>query len=231
MATPYEQKSTAVINICLGFFCKEMSRFCTLFLCIKIYFADWDFFCIFAKDNACKNVSNRTYSTNKKTLQTIYLMKKLNIYLDTSVISHLDAPDTPEKMSETLELWEMLKTRSDVKIVISELTLHELNRCQQPKLRFLLEKINEFDYLFLEISEDDKKLADHYLDNAVLTKKSIDDLTHIAVATLNDCRYILSWNFKHFVNPKTIHAVWAINKMRNLPEIEIVSPSMMLGGF
>ena len=158
-------------------------------------------------------------------------MKKVKLYLDTSVISHLDAPDTPEKMADTTELWEDLKSRSNIVIVISELTLLELNKCQQPKLQFLLEKLNEFDYLFLEISEDDKKLADHYLKNAVLSEKNIDDLLHIAVATLNDCRYILSWNFKHFVNPKTIHAVWATNKMINLPEINIVSPSMMLGGF
>jgi len=29
------------------------------------------------------------------------------------VISHLDAPDTPEKMTDTLKLWEDLKSRSD----------------------------------------------------------------------------------------------------------------------
>jgi len=158
-------------------------------------------------------------------------MRKLKLYLDTSVISHLQAPDTPEKMAETLELWEVLKIRSDVQIVVSELTLRELNKCQQPKLSFLLEKLNELDYLLLDIHKEDRDLADYYLENAVLTEKSIDDLLHIAIATLNDCRYILSWNFKHFVNPKTINAVWAINKMKNLPEINIVSPSMMLGGF
>ena len=158
-------------------------------------------------------------------------MKKLKLYLDTSVISHLSAPDTPEKMADTLAMWENFKSRSDIEIVISELTLRELNNCQQPKLQFLLDKLNEFDFLFLEISEEDKNLAEMYLKNAILTEKSIDDLVHIAVATLNNCRYIISWNFKHFVNPKTIHAVWAINKMINLPEIDIVSPPMMLGGF
>ena len=158
-------------------------------------------------------------------------MRKLKLYLDTSVISHLDAPHKPNETVETLALWEYLKTRVDVEIVISELTLRELNRCSQPKLQFVLEKLNEFDYLLLEVSEDDRNLANHYLGNAVLTEKSIDDLTHIAIATLNDCRYILSWNFKHFVNPKTVNAVYAINRMKNLPGISIVSPSMMLGGF
>jgi len=158
-------------------------------------------------------------------------MKKLKIYLDTSVISHLDAPETPEKMADTLAFWEDLKSRADVDIVISELTLRELNKCHQPKLHFLLQKLSEFDYLLLDISEDDISLANYYLHHDVLSEKSLDDLIHIAAATLNNCRYILSWNFKHFVNPKTIHAVLAINKMKYLPEIEIVSPSMMLGGF
>jgi len=53
------------------------------------------------------------------------MLKKLKLYLDTSVISHLDAPDTPEKMADTLALWEDLKFRPDIKIVISELTLRE----------------------------------------------------------------------------------------------------------
>lgn len=36
-------------------------------------------------------------------------MKKLKIYLDTSVISHLKADDVPEKMARTLELWEFIE--------------------------------------------------------------------------------------------------------------------------
>jgi len=33
-------------------------------------------------------------------------MKKLKIYIDTSVISHLDQHDAPEKMADTLAFWE-----------------------------------------------------------------------------------------------------------------------------
>lgn len=36
-------------------------------------------------------------------------MVKLKIYLDTSVISHLQQEDVPEKMQETRELWEQFK--------------------------------------------------------------------------------------------------------------------------
>jgi hypothetical protein len=37
-------------------------------------------------------------------------MKKLRIYLDTSVVSHLKHEDTPDKMNDTVELWDSSRT-------------------------------------------------------------------------------------------------------------------------
>lgn len=158
-------------------------------------------------------------------------MRKIRLYLDTSVISHLQAPDTPEKMAETILFWDEVLAREDVLVLISELTIRELSYCDEPKRSYLFQKLIAIPYLFIEIKADDLQLAHNYLENKVLSLKSFDDLTHIAVATLNDCLYIVSWNFKHFVNPKTINTVNSLNKMNNLHEISIVSPSMMSGGF
>lgn len=158
-------------------------------------------------------------------------MIKLKVYLDTSVISHLQQEDVPEKMQETLALWEQFKEREDVEVVISDLVIREISQCSEPKLSFLLSKLSELNYTMVELSEEEQSLADTYLQNGVLKEKSLDDLTHIAIATLNNCRYIISWNFKHFVNPKTIKAVNAINLSHNLSQVDIFPPSMMLGGF
>ena len=158
-------------------------------------------------------------------------MRKLRVYLDTSVISHLQQEDVTEKMRETLELWEQFKERQDIEVVISDLVIREISKCSEPKLSFLLGELARLDYTLVNVTEDEKGLADIYLQNGVLREKSLDDLTHIAIATLNDCRYIVSWNFKHFVNPKTIKAVNATNLSLNLSQVDIYSPSMMLGGF
>lgn len=158
-------------------------------------------------------------------------MRRLKVYLDTSIISHLQQEDVPEKMRETRELWEQFKNRENTEIVISDLVLLELSRCIEEKHAFLLNELAQLDYSFVELSDDERSLASIYLQNGVLKEKSLDDLAHIAIATLNECRYIVSWNFKHFVNPKTIKAVNSINISLNLPQIDIFSPSMMLGGF
>ena len=158
-------------------------------------------------------------------------MRKLKVYLDTSVISHLQQEDVPEKMQETLELWEQFKERNDVSVVISDLVIREISQCMEPKRSFLLGKLAQLDYTMTQTTDEERRLSNIYLQNGVLKEKSLDDLTHIAIATLNDCRYIISWNFKHFVNPKTIKAVNAINLSLNLSQVDIYSPSMMLGGF
>ena len=158
-------------------------------------------------------------------------MRKLKIYLDTSVISHLQQEDVPEKMQETRELWEQFKNREDIEIIISNLVLLELSHCKESKHTFLLNELAQLDYTLVESTNEERSLADIYLQNGVLRQKSIDDLTHIATATLNGCSYIVSWNFKHFVNPKTINAVNAINLSLHLSQINIFSPDMMLGGF
>lgn len=161
----------------------------------------------------------------------LFIMRKLKIYLDTSVISHLQQEDVPEKMRETLELWEQFKTRNDIEIVISDLVLREIYQCKEPKRSFLFTEMSQLYYTFIKITDEEKDLANTYLHSGVLKEKSIDDLIHIATATLNECRYIVSWNFKHFVNPKTINAVNTINLSLHLSQISIFSPSMMLGGF
>ncbi len=137
----------------------------------------------------------------------------------------------PEKMQETRELWEQFKNRKDVEIIISDLVLLELSRCKESKHAFLLNELAQLDYTFVKSTDEERNLARIYLQNGVLRQKSMDDLTHIAAAVLNECRYIVSWNFKHFVNPKTINTVNAVNLSLHLSQVAIFSPSIMLGGF
>ena len=59
-------------------------------------------------------------------------MRKLKVYLDTSVISHLLQEDVPEKMSDTRKLWEMFKA-GKYDVYLSTVTLREIEECPEPK--------------------------------------------------------------------------------------------------
>jgi hypothetical protein len=83
-------------------------------------------------------------------------------------------------------------------------------------------------YTRVPITPQQDELAQKYLQHNVLRKKSLDDLTHIACSVINNCDYIVSWNFQHFVNIKTINKVNAVNLLLGLREVKIVSPPMLL---
>jgi len=151
------------------------------------------------------------------------------IYLDTSVISHLSANDTPDKMNDTLKLWSLLKTGKFI-AVISTLTMFELNQCPEPKKSWLLDFLSEIEYERIQENPDSLNLAEQYLKFGLLTEKSRDDCRHIAIATIAGCDYIISWNFKHFVNVRTIEKVQAINKLLFYNHVEIWPPTMIIEG-
>ena len=52
-------------------------------------------------------------------------MRKLKVYLDTSVISYLVQEDVPEKMADTRTLWEMFKDKK-YDVYLSAVTLREI---------------------------------------------------------------------------------------------------------
>ena len=54
-------------------------------------------------------------------------------------------------------------------------------------------------------------LRDAYLQGEVVTQKYADDALHVAQATLARADVIVSWNFRHLVNPARIRDFNGIN--------------------
>ena len=154
-------------------------------------------------------------------------MKKLKIYLDSSVISYLDAPDTPDKMADTKLFWKDLM-RGKYDVFLSPVVVSEIERTREPKLSFMLEQLKALDFKLLAPSGEVTALAEEYLRRGVLTPKSLDDCMHIAYGVIYQCDIIVSWNFKHLVNYQTIDRVRIVNAINRYKEISIVSPNMMI---
>ena len=68
-------------------------------------------------------------------------------------------------------------------------------------------------------------LRDAYLQSGIVTAKYADDALHVAQATLARADVIVSWNFKHLVNPLRIRKFNGINLMQNYGLIVVMTPS------
>lgn len=154
-------------------------------------------------------------------------MKPLRVYLDTSVISHLKQDDVPEKMAETQRLWNMFRERK-YKAVVSDIAIQEIDDCPEPKRTILYSYLNEIDYELITATEEILELAGKFIDFGVLRQKSLDDCMHIAAAIVYNCDIILSWNFKHIVNYKTIRGVKVVTTAEGYKDVLIYPPNVLL---
>lgn len=156
-------------------------------------------------------------------------MRKMKIYLDTSVIRHLDAPDTPEKQADTLRLWEDIKN-GEYEVVLSNVTILEIEDCPEPKRTVLEEYLELVSYSLVIVDEQAMLIAEKFIDFGILRQKSFDDCQHIAAAIVSRCDAIISWNFKHIVNHKTMAGVKAITALEGYNDLMIYTPSILIGG-
>ena len=154
-------------------------------------------------------------------------MRKQKIYLDTSVVSYLHQEDAPEKMKDTLKLWEILK-KGRYEVCISNIVMNEIQECSEEKLHRLLDYLNQIDYTMVKADEDTVELAGKFIDFGILRQKSFDDCQHIAAAILAGCDIISSWNFKHIVNVKTARGVKTITTLEGYKDLMIYPPSALL---
>lgn len=143
------------------------------------------------------------------------------------MVSYLHQEDAPEKMRDTLKLWEILK-KGRYEVCISNIVMNEIQECSEEKLRMLLDYLNQINYTMVKADKDTVELAGKFIDFGILRQKSFDDCQHIAAAILAGCDIITSWNFKYIVNVKTARGVRTITTLEGYKDLLIYPPSALL---
>jgi predicted nucleic acid-binding protein len=155
-------------------------------------------------------------------------MRKLKLYLETSVWNFLFADDVPEKMESTKQFFEEIG-KGEYEIYISELTLVEIKRTKDERKREkLVEPVTKYSPIELPRSEEVNKLAARYINAKIIPEKYEEDAVHVACSVVNDMDVIVSWNMQHIVRLKTKLGVNGINRMEGYKEIEICTPEEIL---
>ncbi|MCL1885906.1 MAG: PIN domain-containing protein [Dehalococcoidia bacterium] len=153
-------------------------------------------------------------------------MKK-KLYLDTSVISHLYAPDKPDWMAITLQLWEQIQAE-EFDIVLSEIVFSELRKCREPKLSYVMSFLEKIPYTMVEPDDRTIEIAKKFIGFGVLTERDFNDCRHIASALMAGCDIIVSWNLNHMVNVKTIDGARAIAALEGFRDVLIYAPYVLI---
>jgi predicted nucleic acid-binding protein len=151
-------------------------------------------------------------------------MRKLRLYLETSVWNFYFADDAPEKRDVTKEFFENIK-QGQYDIFISQTVLDEIDRANEPKRQQLMQLIKSHQPQELDITQEITDLSKEYIFQGVIPEKKGEDALHVATSTIYEVDALVSWNNRHLANLLKMEKINAINlKEGYTKHLEIITP-------
>lgn len=90
-----------------------------------------------------------------------------------------------------------------------------------------LEILSEFD--LLDITDDVTDLAYAILDTSVIPQKTATDAAHIAIATVHNIQFLLTWNCTHLANAEISIEIKSVCKSKGYECPIICTPEELMG--
>jgi predicted nucleic acid-binding protein len=150
-------------------------------------------------------------------------VKPMRVYIDTSVFGgYFDDAFEGASRGFLLAIWDGRATA-----LLSETLLRELEEAPQ-EVKDLLSRTLRGESERLEVTEETVELQDAYLTAGVVPRKYADDALHVALATIARAHVIVSWNFKHLVNPISIRAFNGVNLIQGYGPVVIMTPTDLI---
>jgi predicted nucleic acid-binding protein len=132
-------------------------------------------------------------------------------------------------MADTHKLWERIKA-GEYEVVISDVVIGEIEQCGDTKRDTLFSYLAEIQYSIVTVDDRALEIAGRFVDLGILRQKNFNDCRHIAAAIVSGCNMIVSWNFKHMVNHKTVMGAKAVTALEGYDDILIYAPPSLIGG-
>ena len=147
------------------------------------------------------------------------MLRKLRVYVDTSVIGGCLDPEFAEAS------WELVESARSGKVIllVSDVLVEELRRAPS-EVKDVLEELPDYCLERVFSTEESSRLRDCYLSAGIVGPSSSSDAHHVALATLAAADLMVSWNFKHIVQYAKIRGFSGVNLIEGYSPIEIRSP-------
>ena len=150
-------------------------------------------------------------------------MKTQKIYIDTSVFGgYFD-----EEFEEYTRLLFERIYDGDFTVIYSDVTERELVYAPL-QVKELASGLPQSCVDYIELTDEVVDLARLYIEEKVVGKTSFDDCLHIAIATIQEADFLVSWNFKHIVNVERIRGYNYVNIKNGYRIVDIRSPRELI---
>jgi predicted nucleic acid-binding protein len=146
----------------------------------------------------------------------------IRAYIETTIFNRF-CDENREYVAETRVFFDKIREEK-IDAYTSTYVIDELEKAPSPKKEEMLKLISDYDIEVLESNDKAFDLADLYVKNNIIPKKSRVDGVHIAMAALNNMDCIVSLNFKHINKLKTKQQTEIIHNMLDYSNPVICTP-------
>lgn len=151
-----------------------------------------------------------------------------SVYIDTSVVScltHRPARDllTAARQIETIEWWTVQAPHFE--LFRSDVAFNEAGQGNEDAASHHIEVLREMTVLTL--TDDASDLARALISGGAIPEGGEDAAGHIAVATVNNIDYILTWNFAHMANTVCMPIISEVCEQQGFSSPIITTPRQL----
>ncbi len=146
-------------------------------------------------------------------------MRKLRIYVDTSVLGGCFDPEFAEWSNRLLDRFR----REVFTALLSAVTAAEVEPAPEA-VRQIHDELVAIGSEVLSISPESMELLAAYQSRGILSPEFRRDMLHVALATVADADVLVSWNFQHIVRLDRIRQFNSVNIELGYKQLAIYSP-------
>ncbi len=154
---------------------------------------------------------------------------KESIYIETSVVSYYVSKPSRDiivlaHQQITSEWWPMAVKRFDA--YVSEVVIVEAAAGNKESAQQRLKELKGIPSLAL--TEKVEKIAQIYMEKLSISQKALRDAAHLAVASVHDIDYLVTWNCAHLANGEIIKKLLKINEKLGINTPVICTPEELM---
>jgi len=151
-------------------------------------------------------------------------------YIETSVISYYTARPSRDVVVAahqgiTHDWWD--SHRLDYDLYTSQVVHDEASAGDPSAAAKRIEALQGIK--LLDVSDEATELAEKLIANKCLPKKAAEDALHIAVASVHEMDYLITWNCKHIANAQMRSAMENVIRQSGYQPPIICTPEELLG--
>ena len=154
---------------------------------------------------------------------------KESIYMETTVVSYYTSKPSRDiivlaHQEITRQWWPMATKRYNV--FISEIVVEEASFGDTEAAKRRLRELKDFPHL--ELNDKIEEITQVYMDKLDIPEKSFRDAAHLAVASVHNIDYLVTWNCAHLANGEIIKKLMKINESFGIYTPIICTPEELM---